>query len=89
MTAGPPSPAQALTAARRLVVKIGSALLAAEQTRSSEALAPVIPETLVEDVVRRVLERLTGDMVRNVVLDTAERLLRQEIERLKADSEPQ
>jgi CheY-like chemotaxis protein len=63
-----------------------SALLAAEASQPTTALAPVVSEAVVEDVVRRVLERITGDMVKTVVLDAAERLVMQEIERLKADS---
>jgi hypothetical protein len=65
-----------------------AALLAAEQAQpATQALASMVSEAVVEDVVRRVLERLTGDMVKTVVLDAAERLVRQEIERLKTDPE--
>lgn len=61
-----------------------SALLTAEQSQPApQSLAPVVTEALVEDVVRKVLTRLTGDMVRSVVLDAAERLVREEIEKIK------
>ena len=61
-----------------------SALLSAEQAQPApQSIAPVVTEALVEDVVRKVLTRLTGDMVRTVVLDAAERLVREEIEKIK------
>ena len=37
--------------------------------------------------VKRVLERITGEQVRQIVLETAERLIREEIEKIKADPE--
>jgi N-methylhydantoinase B/oxoprolinase/acetone carboxylase alpha subunit len=42
------------------------------------------PDDMIEDIVRRVIERM-GDntMVRQAVLEVAERLVRQEIERIK------
>jgi CheY-like chemotaxis protein len=50
--------------------------------------APVVTDALVDAVVDRVVQRLGGgslqDAVARVVLETAERLVRQEIERLKA-----
>jgi CheY-like chemotaxis protein len=49
--------------------------------------APVVTEALVDEVTRRVVERLGGgslqDVVAKIVLETAERLVRAEIERLK------
>jgi CheY-like chemotaxis protein len=71
-----------------------AALLAAEQAGTladvagwpARAAAP--PDALVEEVVRRVLERLSSTVVRAEVADlvsaTAERLVREEIERIKA-----
>jgi CheY-like chemotaxis protein len=64
-----------------------SALLAAEQSRPSpqaHVAAPEIPEAAIEEAVRRILARMTGEAVRQVVLDTAERLIREEIEKIKA-----
>ena len=75
-----------------------AALLAAEQgeplsARSGlwpSALAPSAEarEELVEEVVRRVLDRLSDTVVREAVADVAskvaERLIREEIERIKA-----
>jgi CheY-like chemotaxis protein len=64
-----------------------SALLAAEQTQAPPAARiapPEIPEAAIEEAVRRILSRMTGEAVRQVVLDTAERLIREEIEKIKA-----
>jgi CheY-like chemotaxis protein len=64
-----------------------SELLAAEQTRpapSGPAAPPEIPEAAIEEAVRRILARMTGEAVRQIVLDTAERLIREEIEKIKA-----
>jgi hypothetical protein len=38
----------------------------------------------IEEAVRRILDRMTGETVRQVVLDTAERLIREEIDKIKA-----
>jgi CheY-like chemotaxis protein len=64
-----------------------TALLAAEQTQTAPAARiapPEIPEAAIEEAVRRILARMTGEAVRQVVLDTAERLIREEIEKIKA-----
>lgn len=47
--------------------------------------APAISEAMVEELVRRVLSRMTEDAVRRLVVDTAERVIRQEIERIKTN----
>ena len=61
-----------------------SALLSAEQAQpAQQSLAPIVTEAAVEDIVRKVLTRLTGDMVRSVVLEAAERIVREEIEKIK------
>ncbi|MCR4373896.1 MAG: response regulator [Acidobacteria bacterium] len=64
-----------------------SALLAAEQTqpqlRPSAAGSPALSDAAVEEVVKRVVTRMTDEVVRKVVLETAERLIREEIERIK------
>jgi DNA-binding response OmpR family regulator len=63
-----------------------TALLAAEQsTQPAGAPATTLSEASIEDAVRRVLVRMTDDLVRRIVLDTAERLIREEIERIKAN----
>ena len=75
-----------------------AALLAAEQSDAWPAAAAFWPaspaqpaavtDELVEDVTRRVLERLSDTVVRDAVADiatkVAERLIREEIERIKA-----
>ncbi len=64
-----------------------SALLAAEQAqpmaRPSQAPVSAISEAAVEEVVRRVVTRMTDEVVRKVVMETADRLIREEISRLK------
>jgi hypothetical protein len=68
-----------------------SALLAAEQTSPNAAPAPattvIISESAIEDAVRRVLVKMTDDLVHRIVLDTAERLIREELEKIKQESE--
>jgi hypothetical protein len=38
----------------------------------------------VEEIVRRVISRMSDQAVRNTVVDVAERLVREEIERIKS-----
>jgi DNA-binding response OmpR family regulator len=68
-----------------------SELLAAEQARPSQTAGPVasapIPEAALEEAVKRVLTKMTESTVRQLVLDTAERLIREEIEKIKANPE--
>jgi len=70
-----------------------AALLAAEQriglspsaaTVAAAPAAPVVTEDLIETVTARVVARLT-DQSRHTILDAAERLVREEIERIKAN----
>ena len=67
-----------------------AALLAAEQggaVPDAAALAPgPIPEDVIEEIVQRVIARMTDDAVRRTVLDTAERLVREEIDRIKREA---
>ena len=67
-----------------------AALLAAEQgqavTPSAAASAPAERTDMVDDIVRRVIERMGDRDVQQTVLDVAERLVREEIERIKAKS---
>jgi CheY-like chemotaxis protein len=77
--AAPPPPKVTLASAF-------TALLAAEQSaQPAGAPAAALTEATVEDAVRRVLVRMTDDLVRRIVLDTAERLIREEIEKIKAN----
>jgi len=91
---GPAAPAAAAVApaapSKVSLANAFSALLAAEQSRPAQAVSvapPDIPEDVLEEAVRRILDRMTGETVRQVVLDTAERLIREEIERIKANPE--
>jgi len=69
------------------LVNAFSALLQAERSsRPAEPLAPEpagVSEAAIEEAVRRVLVRMTGDTVRQIVAETAERLVREEISRIK------
>ena len=88
----PPEPS---AAARNMVADAFSALLAVEQGEPGTTpvvlpggqAQPVISEALVEELTRRVIERLTPDAVRHlvsgVVSEVAERLVREEIERFR------
>jgi len=73
------------------LVNAFSALLAAEQstTPAPAAAAPpaVISDASVEDAVRRVLARMTDDLVRRIVVETAERLIKEEIQKIKDNPE--
>lgn len=68
-----------------------AALLAAEQGQPAPelafAFAPAPATRLgddeIEDIVQRVIARLTDDTVRQTVIDIAERLVREEIDRIK------
>jgi len=70
-----------------------AALLAAEQqfatsppaaaAASPEAGGGALDEATIDEIVRRVLARMSDDVVRATVLDVAERLVRAEIDRIK------
>ena len=65
-----------------------SALLAAEQSQSPlqtrRPTPPQLSDMAVEEMVRRALSRMTDDAVRRIVLETAERLVREEIDKIKS-----
>jgi CheY-like chemotaxis protein len=92
----PPLPSVAPTAVPSLADAF-AAILAAEQTDpaagpvswpAAPAIAQPIGDEVVEEVVRRVLERLSDRVVREtagpIVSTVAERLVREEIERIKS-----
>ena len=66
-----------------------AALLAAEQGRVQPP-PPVnesaLRDDVVEEVTRRVVERMTEKVARDVALDVAERVVREEIERIKSQA---
>ena len=86
------------TERRNLVADMFAALFAAEQGESVPPAAPftppraqtpaVVTDELVDEVTRRVLERLapdaTNELVAQIVSEVAERLIREEISRIKA-----
>ncbi len=72
------------------LVEAFAALLAAEQqtaiTPSKATAASTIDDRLIEAVTERVIARLADQTVRPAVLDVAERLVREEIDRIKGNS---
>jgi CheY-like chemotaxis protein len=66
-----------------------AALLAAEANpaASIQPAGHVVNEAAIEDIVRRVLQRVTDDMVRGVVLEAAERMVKAEIDKIKDSPE--
>ncbi len=86
----PVEPAPAQAASKVSLASAFSALLAAEHATPSApppAPAEAVSDAAIEEAVRRVLVRMTDDVVRGIVHETAERLVREEIERIKANSE--
>ncbi len=94
---GPPSPtvappAAATPAATPSLSEAFASLLAAEQAQAgaappavSGAPAPVaITDEVIDTIVGRVVERVTSQAVRDTVLEVAERLVREEIARIKS-----
>lgn len=81
-----PAVPAATPAPRVTLANAFTALLAAEQSAQPAGVLPAtVSEASIEDAVRRVLVRMTDDLVRRIVLDTAERLIREEIEKIKAN----
>jgi CheY-like chemotaxis protein len=82
------APTPALTQGASLAEAF-AALLAAEK---GQAIAPAsvrpedIPDATIDDIVRRVIERMGAEAMRDTVLDVAERLVREEIDRIKRGS---
>jgi DNA-binding response OmpR family regulator len=76
---------------KRSLVEAFSALLGADGAKAQPSAAPApapAPTTAeLDEAVRRVLGNMTAESVRQIVAETAERLVREEIERIKADSE--
>ena len=64
-----------------------SALLAAEHAQprpvARPAVAPTPSEAAIEAAIRRVLGRMTEEAVRQIVLETAERLIKDELEKIR------
>jgi hypothetical protein len=64
------------------------ALLAAEQAQPVPAVQSraAVTDEMIEDIVRRVVNRMGDQAVRATVVDVAERLVREEIQRIKSAS---
>jgi hypothetical protein len=80
---------------RNVIADVFSALFAAEQGESDATpirlappAAPAVTDELVEEVTRRVIQRLApnaaNDVVAQIVSEVAERLVREEIARIKS-----
>ena len=81
------APAPAPPASTSVLAEAFEALLAAEQGRPLESVAAqklASSDTLVDHITRQVIERLADDRMRDAVLDVAERLVREEIARIKS-----
>jgi hypothetical protein len=94
----PVEPREPAVPSKKSLVNAFSALLAGEQTNpptpalgtpmaapAGWAAAP--SDAALEEAVRRVLGRMTEEQVRRIVVETAERLIREEIEKIKASPE--
>jgi hypothetical protein len=97
-TLSPALPSHAPDSGRSIIADAFSALLAAEQGEPGvlpprlrgNGSGPAVTDTMIEDVARRVIERLalgSSDqmqaMVKEVVSSVAERLVREEIDRIR------
>jgi len=89
-TEAPSTPAVSGASIEVSLAEAFAALLAAEQGRATapSSLPPARPVTiddaLIEQITQRVIERLAGNAVNETVVNTAERLVREEIERIKS-----
>lgn len=73
-----------------LLAEAFEALLAAEQGRPLESMAAqkmASSDTLIDHITRQVIERLADDRMRDAVLEVAERLVREEIARIKSTAQ--
>ncbi|HUF46289.1 MAG TPA: response regulator [Vicinamibacterales bacterium] len=79
-----PAPKAPAEPQRRSLVDAFSALIGAESTKAAPPPAAGPSAGELEDAVRRVLQQMTAAEVRQIVAETAERLVREEIDRIKA-----
>jgi DNA-binding response OmpR family regulator len=91
--ATPPPPAAPAAKPKVTLVNAFTALLAAEKSTApahraeSSPASAAISDAAVEEAVRRALVRMTDDLVRRIVVETAERLIKEEIEKITTDPE--
>jgi CheY-like chemotaxis protein len=84
--AAPEPPAPSPVSAKVQLAEAFAALLAAEQGHPVSPSAfslQDLPDSTLDEIVRRVLDRMSQENVRRTVVDVAERLVREEIERIK------
>jgi CheY-like chemotaxis protein len=82
-----PAPAVAPEPRELSLQEAFAALLAAEQGASSTPVrGDVLPNDIVDEIANRVIARLGDETMRAAVLDVAERLVREEIARIKGQS---
>jgi hypothetical protein len=89
--AAPESPASGAVAPAPSLSDAFAALLAAEEGQpvpqamfgASAPASPVLTDDVIDEIVRRVIARMGDETMRRAVLDAAERLVREEIERIK------
>jgi hypothetical protein len=101
LTAAPASPDAAPATGRSIVADAFSALFAIEQGEpgivpirfGGNGSAPAITEPMIDDVARRVIQKLAlgssdqmQTLVRDIVSTVAERLVREEIDRIRRDA---
>jgi CheY-like chemotaxis protein len=85
-----PQPASQAAAPQPSLAEAFALLLSAEQGQqyspsTSAAPAAAVSEQVIEDIVSRVIARMGDQSMRSAVLEAAERLVREEIARLKTD----
>ena len=88
-TATPAAPLTGSPTSLPSLAEAFATLLSAEQGRSispSKAGASNVSDQTIDDIVNRVIARLTDQAVRETVIEVAERLVRDEIERIKLGS---
>lgn len=86
----PSAPAPPMATAARPPANPFATLSAAKAEAAARPPAPIITDDLIEEIVSRVMQRMTDRVVRETVTDivsqTAEKLVQEEIERIKTGS---
>jgi hypothetical protein len=78
-------PAPAAPAAMPSLAEAFAALLSAEQAHpvAPSAIGPAVSADMLDEIIERVIARMGDHNVREAVLEVAERLVREEIDRIK------
>ena len=91
MPAALPAPQASSIAGPVSLATAFAALLSAERGQTfspSHVTATSVPDHVIDEIATRVIARLGDDSMRKAVLDTAERLVSEEIDRIKRAQEP-